>query len=522
MSWKIKFHMMLTGLTLTALVYLDQRGEALEPKVRIAQADRSNVVTSSPSTARPAEPYFLGVQSCAAGPCHGGDSPYSLKNFEPGSEYNTWVQKDPHAQAFSVLKNPLSLQMAEKLRLEKPAHESPLCLNCHAPQQNSSLSDASQVNHQLLEGVSCESCHGNAEEWVILHRRSGWQAKKKELGPDKMYEMYGFRDTKNPWTRAQVCATCHVGSAGGKDVNHDLYAAGHPRLYFELSAFNANLPAHWDRNKDRQRENTNAGPEIQSSFEAKLWAVGQVAGVEAAVDLAVYRANRSKSAFTIGEHYPAGATIPAWPEFAESGCFACHHELKAPSWRQSRGYSNRAPGGFPWQSWLTPFVDDALKISTVNQAPSVTNEIAEFTKLMSHPRPNRDAVIKSGNALKASLASLGLAIASSENRISRDQIKNALTHILSKPERTRLVNENWDSATQMYLTIVVLQESLRDADGQHGESPDKTTTEALKSLQKQLEFMKAWNSPKDYSPFDKDKVHLKILSDLETISSQLK
>jgi hypothetical protein len=36
-------------------------------------------------------------------------------------------------------------------------------------------------------------------------------------------------------------------------VDHDLIAAGHPRLNFEFNAYFESLPAHWDRRTDEQR-----------------------------------------------------------------------------------------------------------------------------------------------------------------------------------------------------------------------------------------------------------------------------
>ena len=74
----------------------------------------------------------------------------------------------------------------------------------------------------------------------------------------------GWRDTKNLATRADLCATCHVGTDRA-DVNHDLIAAGHPRLSFELGSFVATMPPHWDVAREKRQ---------RPDLEAKLWAVG--------------------------------------------------------------------------------------------------------------------------------------------------------------------------------------------------------------------------------------------------------
>jgi hypothetical protein len=520
MSWKIKFHILLTGLTLTLLMYLDQRGEALEPKVRVAQRENKAKIQGPAKQAKPKQPQFLGVQSCSAVACHGGDGPSNQLNYEPGSEYSTWVQTDPHSQAFTVLKNGVSIKMAKALRLEKPAHEAPLCLNCHGPQQASPINDANLVNHELIEGVSCEACHGNAEKWLFVHRRRNWKAGKT---PQQIWDEYGFRDTKDTWTRAKVCASCHVGAPGGKDVNHDLYAAGHPRLFFELAAFNANLPAHWDRNEDRKRESDDEGK--TSTFEAKLWAVGQLAGVHSAVELAQYRAQQSLTSFSVTENYPAGATIPAWPEFAETGCFACHHQLKAPSWRQVRGFANRKPGDFPWQSWLTPLASGAASISGQDGVAELQSSLAEFSRLMSGSRPNVQQIVIQGDVLKAKLINLGRRLSDQNNQISADQIKASLSRLLTT-DGNGLVKENWDSATQLYLAVVPLSEALRDVNGRAGQEPSAATKTALEAIRHSLEFSDNYDSPKGYSTFDTDKkfdtdISQLILDQLKAIAGQI-
>src|SRR5205823_5475824 len=81
------------------------------------------------------------------------------------------------------------------------------------------------------------------------------------------------------------------------------------------------------------------------AFEAKAWLVGRVAHAEAACKLTADRAARAKS--------------DPWPEFADSNCYACHHELdkKSQARRQNPGhYAGRLPGAAPWQFvWpLTP------------------------------------------------------------------------------------------------------------------------------------------------------------------------
>src|SRR5713101_9761301 len=72
---------------------------------------------------------LLGTASCAAAGCHGG-----LKQLNGiGDEYSVWLQRDPHARAYSALFNDLAREIARNLNLPKPAQESAVCLNCHSP-----------------------------------------------------------------------------------------------------------------------------------------------------------------------------------------------------------------------------------------------------------------------------------------------------------------------------------------------------------------------------------------------------
>jgi hypothetical protein len=51
-----------------------------------------------------------------------------------------------------------------------------------------------------------------------------------------------------------------------------------------------------------------------------------------------------------------------WLDFANYDCYACHHELKTPSWRQKRGYTGR-PGRLPMNPWPAVLLDDSLRFT---------------------------------------------------------------------------------------------------------------------------------------------------------------
>jgi hypothetical protein len=134
-----------------------------------------------------------------------------------------------------------------------------------------------------------------------------------------------MKDLRDLTKRSEQCLTCHLGTAD-KKVDHELIAAGHPDLYFELASFSAVMPRHWQPSK-RDGEKEDAWQDVREL------AVGQ------SVQLREHLSRVERNAKT-----------GVWPEYAELDCFACHHSLTASkdSWQQERGYANRKPGNPPF------------------------------------------------------------------------------------------------------------------------------------------------------------------------------
>jgi hypothetical protein len=182
---------------------------------------------------------------------------------------------------------------------------------------------------EIRAGVGCESCHGEAKDWLEAHTSPKWKlltaAAKRARGMTPTWDILGY---------ATRCAGCHVDGAAAeglplRDVNHDLIAAGHPRLQFELTAYLANLPQHWSVATEKKK---------LASFEAEAWVLGQLASARAALELLDYRAR----------------TTAPWPEFAEYDCSACHHNLHQPSWRQQTTITRAVyQAHFPGASGIT-------------------------------------------------------------------------------------------------------------------------------------------------------------------------
>src|SRR5690349_2161575 len=109
-------------------------------------------------------PKYTGPGSCASPACHGGVQPRLNGNIQQ-NEYSTWVVKDKHARAFSVLTNQTATRMARLLNIER-ADTSQKCLVCHSL---SVTDDQRARSFDSSDGVSCEACHGPASNWLGPH-----------------------------------------------------------------------------------------------------------------------------------------------------------------------------------------------------------------------------------------------------------------------------------------------------------------------------------------------------------------
>jgi hypothetical protein len=395
---------------------------------------------AQPAPSAPAPPALagmLGTASCSGRACHGGLGPAGSK----GCEYTTWIlQPDPHTRAFAVLDSERSRRMVKSLRRLKvdldevlPQADA-LCLSCHGPA-------ALEGPRAGTDGFACESCHGPADKWLGPHTAASWA---KRTAADK--RALGFQPMDSVADRARVCTACHVGS-GERDVNHDLIAAGHPRLNFEFDTYYANLPRHWQPERDKGRN----------------WLAGQVVCAEAALQLLAYRAEPQR-------HKP-------WPEFAEYDCFACHHDLQAKSGRQERGYGQRIPGTLPWSDWY-------YALPAALGAPGLR---ADLGRMMAQPLPDqtqvKQAAQTSADRLKAWLATV------------KDQpAPSTLFPRLIADERTlfpragdSVTVANWDLAAQMALAL--------QAEYQDRKVGNPPAAKALHELFRLLQFSKTGDSP---------------------------
>lgn len=398
-----------------------------------------NNQTAVVATANPLS--LVGVGSCTAAGCHGG----AHSNLVVGSEYNVWIAQDPHARAYSVLfeeRSQTMVRLLDGLPLDRPvaAYKDARCLACH------STTDAPprEGNRDLVsDGVGCESCHGPASRWLSRHYEQPLTRPIRQA--------IGMVETKDLLVRAQICVRCHVGgpaegSNPTRDVNHDLIAAGHPRLQFEMSAYHEAMPKHWSTAVDPKRSETPV--ESRKDFEALVWAVGQACASQAALEQLASRAGDKKN---------------AWPEFAEWSCSACHHALRGDrDERPSFAESNELPGRvIEWDNWnhyaTRLHSIDISRVLGLNaaDAQSIENDIRALDRQMGRLNPNRKEVAAAASKAAARMKSFAAAIEGARfDPLSVDRFsKTIVARHLHRGVR------DWSSAVQVYDALASLQQT---------------------------------------------------------------
>lgn len=303
--------------------------------------------------------------------CHGRKLEESLEGEETRdyvlrNEHIVWSTQDRHSMAFTVLDAPLGRQMGKLLNLDVTS--SPACLACHGPDPGAGQSPLHR------QGVSCESCHGPSggiegkEGWALAHTFAAW----REKTPAQKREM-GMNDMRSPVSQAETCLSCHVGDPRlGRLVTHEMYAAGHPPLPpVELAAFTEAEPKHWRYLIEKPKPIQEAAKFDPGSNErVKLGVVGGVVAFKKSLEVIAAVAEVRP----LDDANSQKAAGDRWPEFALYDCYACHHELAYPGWRQARGFPG-PPGRVKPFLWTADAVRFALAALS---APE--QEFEEFSK----------------------------------------------------------------------------------------------------------------------------------------------
>lgn len=402
----------------------------------------SSIAESSTFTLPPATHPEFRTQSCSSSNCHGAIDEHPEPNQIRGDEYFVWLN-DPHAQAFRTLSGQRSKQILQNLGVVDDAFQ-PLagseelfqkhwqnCLGCHETSRHLEAPAAQDRHVSAREGVSCESCHGKAENWLDLHYRNDWQKASVDFK-----SKLGLLGTHDKAARIRQCSTCHVGSSRG-DVNHDLIAAGHPALRFEYVWYQSRLPKHWKAGRK------NLAPDSP----AQDWLLGQLVSAVASLELQERRIS--------GQGFEN-----IWPELADYNCFACHQSLRYSSFaRQQRlrgpaaqKHALRYP--IPWGNWnlsLVPLLAEHAESPEAREAVAFLQKLNETVQ--KYPPVPRAELVGSIQAARNSLLKWTDVL----NR-TPDAAIEQLVHKV-KAQRPESLLTNWDQTANILLGIAASHRS---------------------------------------------------------------
>jgi hypothetical protein len=204
-------------------------------------------------------------------------------------ELESWKQT-PHFHTFETLhRKEAAKDIAARLGL-RSVKRNDECTQCHFTTQTVDGRD------RVVAGVSCESCHGAAKDWVDLHADYGGPnvAKSQETEEHRRQRMEqsiaaGMNNPVNLYLVARQCLACHT-SPHEKLVN----VGGHPASSgeFDLVAWSQGMVRH---NFLRTGGTTNA-PSDQNRLRV-MHVVGVMADLEAS--LRATAAASEKAAFGV-------------------------------------------------------------------------------------------------------------------------------------------------------------------------------------------------------------------------------
>ena len=212
-------------------------------------------------------------------------------------EINVWRQT-PHFKTFEQLhRNPRAKEISTRMG-QRSIKRGDICIDCHYTTQ------MQNDKKRVVSGVSCESCHGGAKDWINIHSDYGGPTANKatESESHRLKRRSdsiaaGMRNPSNLYSIARSCFQCHT-VPNEKLVNVGGHHAG--SADFEFVAWSQGMVRHRFLSGGGTQNATNSQERLRIMF-----VVGLIADLEfstrataAATEKSVYgitSANRAAS-----------------------------------------------------------------------------------------------------------------------------------------------------------------------------------------------------------------------------------
>ena len=126
------------------------------------------------------------------------------------NEVSVWKQT-PHFRTFAELsRRPKAKEICKNMGIRSPKR-SEICIDCHY------TTKMTNDKVRAMSGISCESCHGAAQDWVTVHNDYGGPTITKETETAAHQKQRwetaianGMRNTRNLYQIARSCYGCHT------------------------------------------------------------------------------------------------------------------------------------------------------------------------------------------------------------------------------------------------------------------------------------------------------------------------
>jgi hypothetical protein len=209
-------------------------------------------------------------------------------------EANNWWAGDPHSRSAQPFfdRSPERVRIARLygVPIAEMTHGDHVCMNCHG------TVISGNEPFDVFDGVSCESCHGPAADYLEPHK-----AGDKAQGVQRPGYVDGLRlgmnELRDLTVRAQICTSCHY------VTDERLISSGHPSGEGFDYVGGMTKTRHWTRPR--------ADPEIAAAFRPVLAARGPVPDPPRGVLPAATRRATAVAAAGGGAPSPAGAEAAA-------------------------------------------------------------------------------------------------------------------------------------------------------------------------------------------------------------------
>ena len=248
----------------------------------IASWSISPVADAQPPQCDPSK--VMTSESCAK--CHAG-------------AVRTW-QQTPHFQTFEQLhRSPRAKEIARNMG-QRSIKRGNLCIHCHYTTQKQ------DDRLRVVEGVSCESCHGASADWIQLHNDYGGPVATREsesvIHRDQRIAdsiAAGMRNPRNLYLVAQSCLQCHT-VPNEQLVNQGTHRAGSED--FELVAWSQGMVRHNFLRTGGQSNATNSPERLRVMF-----IVGKIADLEYSTRATALATERATYGLTVANRAAAVA-----------------------------------------------------------------------------------------------------------------------------------------------------------------------------------------------------------------------